>query len=172
MLGKIFICLCSVNCFQNRGKQFRSRYTDILSTLIWVQTIIKDKQQTTLVGKDLCRGSYPHIYEIAYQRMEGSFGLAFKSNSISDGKPEKSSTMGALTSAHCTDVRLIHIRNKDRYQNNECPRALARLNSPQYSHLNYIINTILLFKKSKALSLHHLLQTHFFHFTFYMQFLR
>ena len=42
---------------------------------------------------------------------------------------EVSSTMRALSSAHCTDVtQALHI--KDRYQNNERPQALTLLNSP------------------------------------------
>ena len=40
---------------------------------------------------------------------------------------EASSAMRALSDAHC-----LHITNKDRYQNNERPRTLALLNSPQY----------------------------------------
>ena len=47
-------------------------------------------------------------------------------------KPEASSTMWALWSAHSLYwCQALHITNKDRYQNNERPRALARLNSPQ-----------------------------------------
>ena len=46
---------------------------------------------------------------------------------------EASSTMRALSSVRCTDVRLytLHVdTDKDSYQNNERSRELALLNSP------------------------------------------
>ena len=43
--------------------------------------------------------------------------------------------MRALTGARYTDVQALHIMNKDRYQSTSARRALALLNSPLALHI-------------------------------------